>query len=188
MASMTRKAFLRSVFGAAAASSLAACQPAAPPAAGASSTAATAAAPTPPPRRTDKLLQRVFDQTISTYTIASVFIGDRLGLFRAREGAGPMTVSKLSDKTHLDPKYVGEWLRSMATTGYLDYRPAQQAFELPAEGPEGRPWSRADFVDLCAELAARPGWSLDELVDRLTALSPTGAFDDDCALILLTFP
>jgi SAM-dependent methyltransferase len=62
-----------------------------------------------------------------------VFIGDRLGLFRAMAGAGPMTVSQLSGKTHLDAKYVGEWLRSMVTTGYLDYRPAQQSFELPAE-------------------------------------------------------
>ena len=37
------------------------------------------------------------------------------------------------------------------------------AFELPARNAEGKPWSRADFVDLCTKLAARPGWSLDAL-------------------------
>lgn len=61
-------------------------------------------------------------------------------------------------------------------------------FDLPARNAEGKPWSRADFVDLCTELASRPGWSLDDLVDRLRALSPNGGFDDDCALVLLTFP
>jgi sigma-B regulation protein RsbU (phosphoserine phosphatase) len=62
------------------------------------------------------------------------------------------------------------------------------AFEIPVDVAQGKPWSRADFVDLCTELAAQPGWSLDDLVDRLRALSSTGTFADDCALVLLTFP
>lgn len=57
------------------------------------------------------------------------------------------------------------------------------AFELP-----DNPLLQRDFVRLCAELAVRPEWSLDELVDRLKGLSPTGEFDDDCALVLMTFP
>lgn len=63
------------------------------------------------------------------------------------------------------------------------------AFEIPATNTHGKPWSREDFVALCTELAAeRSDWSLDELVDRLRALGPDGDFDDDCALVLLTFP
>jgi serine phosphatase RsbU (regulator of sigma subunit) len=62
------------------------------------------------------------------------------------------------------------------------------AFELPFESVGGTPWSQHDFVNLCTELAARPDWSLDQLVDRLRALSPSGDFEDDCALVLLTFP
>lgn len=62
------------------------------------------------------------------------------------------------------------------------------AFELPAKSPAEKPWSRSEFVDVCTELAARPGWSLDDLADRLRAVSPSGDFDDDCALVLLTFP
>jgi PAS domain S-box-containing protein len=59
------------------------------------------------------------------------------------------------------------------------------AFDLSLDG---RPLTREEFVGLCTELAAQPDWSLDDLVGRLRALSPTGDFDDDCALVLLTFP
>ncbi|MCW1958429.1 MAG: PAS domain S-box protein [Mycobacterium sp.] len=62
------------------------------------------------------------------------------------------------------------------------------AFELFAESATGKMWSRADFITLCAELAGQPDWTLDDLVGRLRSLSPTGEFDDDCALVLLTFP
>ena len=62
------------------------------------------------------------------------------------------------------------------------------AYELPLDSDRRSPLSLDGFVDLCTELAARPGWSLDALVDRLRLLSPTGDFDDDCALVLLTFP
>lgn len=62
------------------------------------------------------------------------------------------------------------------------------AFELPAMNSAGTPWSRREFIDVCTELASQPGWSLDDLVDRLKSLSPSGTFDDDCALVLLSFP
>ena len=62
------------------------------------------------------------------------------------------------------------------------------AFELSTRNPEGKLWTQSDFVNLSTELAAKPGWSLDGLVERLKSVSPTGEFDDDCALVLLTFP
>ena len=52
----------------------------------------------------------------------------------------------------------------------------------------GTPFFERDFVSLCTEVAAQPGWSLDDLTTRLRMLSPSGDFDDDCALVLLTFP
>lgn len=45
----------------------------------------------------------------------------------------------------------------------------------------------AEFVDLTRRVAASPGWTLDELINELNGLSPSGAFDDDCSLIQLTF-
>jgi len=47
--------------------------------------------------------------------------------------------------------------------------------------------SWADFTNLSTRLARSPHWSLDELIDELRALIPTGVFEDDCSLIQLTF-
>lgn len=140
MAAISRKTFLKTLFGATAASSLAACQsgsatkqPAASPPEAAAGPASAPPSPAPAPSRTDALVQRVFGDTTSTYVIGAAYIGDRLGLFKAMAGAGPVTADQLAAKTKLDPKYTAEWLRTMATSGYVDYKPAQSAFELPAD-------------------------------------------------------
>lgn len=52
---------------------------------------------------------------------------------------------------------------------------------------DGRQWSPAGFKNLTTRLARSRNWSLDELVEDLRALTPTGAFEDDCSLIQLTF-
>jgi len=44
-----------------------------------------------------------------------------------------------------------------------------------------------DFAELAGRLAASANWSLDGLVKELIALTSTGAFEDDCSLIQLTF-
>jgi SAM-dependent methyltransferase len=131
---ITRKAFLRSVFGATAATSLVACRPgSAPPSPQAAGSPAPAAPPPPAPTRTEKLVQRIFDNTISTYVIGAAYVGDRLGLFKAMAGAGALTGPQLAMKTRLDEKYVSEWLRAMATSGYVDYHRADGTYELPAD-------------------------------------------------------
>lgn len=53
--------------------------------------------------------------------------------------------------------------------------------------PEGRPWLQPEFVDVCAGLSRSPGWSLDDLVAEVLTHSATGAFEDDCSLVRLTF-
>jgi len=61
------------------------------------------------------------------------------------------------------------------------------AFEF--ELPEGRQWTLAQFIDMCAETAAGDtGWTLESLVSRLRALSGSGLFDDDCTVMRLSFP
>lgn len=58
------------------------------------------------------------------------------------------------------------------------------AFELPL--PEGNASLNA-FIGLCAEFAATPGWSIDELIATLQSLTTGGLFGDDCSLVQLTF-
>ncbi len=55
------------------------------------------------------------------------------------------------------------------------------AFEM--EPREGSVWNVEEFIDTCAQTAAAPGWTLEDLIDRLRKHSGTGQFDDDCTLV-----
>ncbi len=50
-----------------------------------------------------------------------VVLGDRLGLYRALGGAGPLTPAELADRTGTVERYVREWLSAQAATGYVTY-------------------------------------------------------------------
>jgi SAM-dependent methyltransferase len=60
-------------------------------------------------------------------------IGDRLGLYKAMAGAGPVTAAALAARTGTAERYVREWLGNQAAGGYVTYDPADGTFELPAE-------------------------------------------------------
>jgi SAM-dependent methyltransferase len=60
-------------------------------------------------------------------------MGDRLGLYKAMAGAGPVTPEGLADRTGTAQRYVREWLSNQAAGGYVVYRPSDGTFELPAE-------------------------------------------------------
>ena len=52
---------------------------------------------------------------------------------------------------------------------------------------DDRQLSSADFTNVTSRVAEAANWSLDDLVAELRALTSTGAFEDDCSLIQLTF-
>jgi 2-polyprenyl-3-methyl-5-hydroxy-6-metoxy-1,4-benzoquinol methylase len=60
-------------------------------------------------------------------------LGDRLGLYRAMAGAGPITSATLAERTGTSERYVREWLGNQAAGGYVVYRPTDTTYELPAE-------------------------------------------------------
>ncbi len=60
-------------------------------------------------------------------------IGDRLGLYKAMAGAGPVTAAALAARTGTAERYVREWLGNQAAGGYVVYDPVDGTFELPAE-------------------------------------------------------
>jgi SAM-dependent methyltransferase len=62
-----------------------------------------------------------------------VHLGDRLGLYRAMTGAGPLSSSELASRTGTAERYVREWLANQAAGGYVTYDGETQTFELPAE-------------------------------------------------------
>jgi len=64
---------------------------------------------------------------------ALVHIGDKLGLYKAMAGAGPLTPAQVAEKSGTTERYVREWLNNQAAGGYVTYDPATAAYELPDE-------------------------------------------------------
>jgi 2-polyprenyl-3-methyl-5-hydroxy-6-metoxy-1,4-benzoquinol methylase len=69
----------------------------------------------------------------TTMTGALVYIGQKLGLYKAMAGAGPLTSAELAQKTGTAERYIREWLVNQAATGYVEYDPVAQKFSLPLE-------------------------------------------------------
>ena len=85
---------------------------------------------------TDKLMGFVFravDEVGATLNTALVVMGDRLGLYRALAGAGPVTPAELAERTGTSERYVREWLNAQAAGGYVEYDPDSSRYTLPAE-------------------------------------------------------
>lgn len=63
---------------------------------------------------------------------AMIRVGDRLGLFKAMAGAGPLSAEELAAKTGLHPRWLLEWMRLQAAARVLAWRGGDR-FELPCE-------------------------------------------------------
>jgi 2-polyprenyl-3-methyl-5-hydroxy-6-metoxy-1,4-benzoquinol methylase len=88
--------------------------------------------------RREALVNRIFESTIAAMDLFSVYLGDRLGLYRALAEGGPATSGELADRTGTHERYVREWLEQQAVTGILEVEnqdaPAgQRRFRMPRE-------------------------------------------------------
>jgi SAM-dependent methyltransferase len=64
---------------------------------------------------------------------ALIVIGDKLGLYKAMAGAGPMTSGEVAAKTQTSERYVREWLSAQAAGGLVTYDAATGRYTLPPE-------------------------------------------------------
>ena len=62
-----------------------------------------------------------------------IHIGDRLGLYKALDNAGPVSASELAEQTGLQERWLLEWLRGQAAARLLEYHDGDR-FELSAVG------------------------------------------------------
>jgi SAM-dependent methyltransferase len=84
----------------------------------------------------EKLEQFVFravDEVGATLNSALVVMGDKLGLYSALAGAGPLTPVELARRTGVAERYVREWLNAQAAGGYVEYDGATGTYTLPPE-------------------------------------------------------
>ena len=71
----------------------------------------------------------VFRQLEGAVVSAMIYLGARLGLYRAMNGAGALTSEELAAKTGLSERWVREWLRGQAAAKLIDYK-GDGRFEL----------------------------------------------------------
>ncbi len=70
--------------------------------------------------RAGTLVGRLFEAAIGAVDIASVYLGDRLGLYRALAETGASTPAELASGAGIHERYAREWLEQQAVTGILE--------------------------------------------------------------------
>jgi protein-L-isoaspartate O-methyltransferase len=108
--------------------------------------------------RSDALATRLFEANLATYDLATIYLGDRLGLYTALQARGPMTAAQLAAHTRTHERYIREWLEQQTVSGILDVEEAH--------------------VDAAARRYRIPVGHAEVLLDRdsLRYLTPLGRF------------
>jgi hypothetical protein len=58
-------------------------------------------------------------------------IGEKLGLYKAMAGAGPLSSREVAERSGAAERYVREWLRNQAAGAYVTYDPRATALHCP---------------------------------------------------------
>jgi 2-polyprenyl-3-methyl-5-hydroxy-6-metoxy-1,4-benzoquinol methylase len=125
---------------------------------------------------TDTLVERLFDSGLKALELYTVYIGDRLGLYKSLAASGSATPSELAKRLDINERYVREWLEQQAVGGILAVndpgQPEQsRVYTLPTEHAEAlvnvdSPYSIAPL--------ARIAVSLGSVMPQLLAAIRTG--------------
>jgi SAM-dependent methyltransferase len=88
--------------------------------------------------RRDALVGRLFEAVLGAMDLLSLYVGDRLGLYRALAEEGPLTSSGLASAAGIHERYAREWLEQQAVSGIVDVDDAgADAFERRYSLPPG---------------------------------------------------
>lgn len=80
-----------------------------------------------------EFVMRAVGEMGAAMNAALIVIGDKLGLYKAMAGAGPMTSAELAKKSGTAERYVREWLAAQAAGGFVTYDAASGKYTLPPE-------------------------------------------------------
>src|SRR5262245_57477477 len=83
--------------------------------------------------KTKAAVEHIFRDMAGAMSAGMVYVGTRTGLFRAMQGAGPMRLDEVVRASGLQSRYVEEWLKGMAASGYLAYDANAKSFALSDE-------------------------------------------------------
>jgi len=85
------------------------------------------------PNKLDAFVHKAIGDLGAALTAALVGIGDKLGLYRAMAGAGPLTSAELAERTDTNERSVREWLAAQAAAGYVDHDAETGRYSLSEE-------------------------------------------------------
>jgi ubiquinone/menaquinone biosynthesis C-methylase UbiE len=80
-----------------------------------------------------ELLDKVTSDIGISLSSALVFIGQKLGLYKAMANAGPLTIAEIAARSGTVERYVREWLINQVAIGYIEYDPSSDKYFLPPE-------------------------------------------------------
>ena len=83
--------------------------------------------------RLEEFVGRVVTDLSAAMSAPLMMLGEKLGLYRAMAGAGPLSSSELAEKAGCDERLVREWLANQVAGGYVEYDADTDRYELPAE-------------------------------------------------------
>lgn len=82
----------------------------------------------------EQLLTRALVDFGATWNAGLIIVGDRVGLFRVLAAAdAPLTSKELAARAGAHERYVREWLRAQAASGYVTYQPEGDCYSMTAE-------------------------------------------------------
>lgn len=85
--------------------------------------------------RRDALVERLFGAAIGAFELCGMYLGDRLGLYRALADSGPASAAELAEAAGIHERYAREWLEQQAASAFVDVIDGGdgiQRFALPA--------------------------------------------------------
>ena len=90
-----------------------------------------------PEKTADALVGRLVQASSGMFDVMSVYLGDRLGLYRVLHEGGPAAPGELAARSRIDVRYAREWLEQQAATGILEVDDvaadaAARRYRLPA--------------------------------------------------------
>jgi predicted O-methyltransferase YrrM len=94
--------------------------------------------PRPDVDRTDALRERLFGHVVGALELYTIYLGERLGLYKALAEGGAATSSELAARTRTAERYVREWLEHHAVSGLLavddpSAEPLARRYRVPPE-------------------------------------------------------
>lgn len=133
--------------------------------------------------RVQEFAGQVMADDAAALSMVLAHLDDRLGLYRAMAGAGPVTPAEVAERSGTHARYVREWLNNQAAGGWVSFDGRSGTYRLPDEhaavlaiedspafmlgGLEalGATWARVDQLEEAFRTGDGLGW--DEQDPRL---------------------